>query len=91
MIRIEPGHRGWIAVTAVIMVITGFVVGRSVVHSIEIRRQIRDLERQKEAFEEKIAADSTLVEQLRFDDYLEEYARERFLMQRPDEKVYITE
>ena len=32
---------------------------------------------------------STLLERLRYDDYLEEYARENYHMQRSDEHVYI--
>ena len=45
----------------------------------------------KTHYTEKIEQDSTLVEQLQYDDYLEEYARERFRMQRRDEQVYIVE
>ena len=40
---------------------------------------------------ERIAQDSALVEQLRYDDYLEEYARENYHMLRRDEHVYIVE
>ena len=42
-------------------------------------------------YRERIAQDSALVEQLRHDDYLEEYARENYHMQRRDEHVYIVE
>ena len=31
------------------------------------------------------------AEQLRYDDYLEEYAREHYHMQRRDERVYLIE
>ena len=49
------------------------------------------MQREKEFFQAKIEADSTLLERLRYDEYLEEYAREHFRMQRPDEHVYIIE
>ena len=47
------------------------------------------LEREKALYEEKIARDSALIEQLKQDDFLEQYAREHFHMQRKGEKVYI--
>jgi len=85
------GKRFWIAATAVILVFTAFVVGRNAVHAIKLRRQIGALMREQERYRAKIERDSTLLEQLRYDDYLEEYAREHYHMQRRDEHVYILE
>ena len=42
-------------------------------------------------YRERIARDSALIEQLQYDDYLEEYARENYHMQRRNEHVYIIE
>lgn len=83
--------RLWIAATAVILLFTLFVVGRNALHAVRIKRQINALEREREFFREKIVADSTLIEKLRYDDFLEEYAREHYRMQGPDEHVYIIE
>lgn len=83
--------RFWIAATLLIVLFTLFVVGRNVVHAIRIKRQINALTRQKTAFQAKITADSLLLRQLRYDEYLEEYAREHFRMRRPDDHVYIIE
>lgn len=85
---LKLGRRFWIAATAVILVFTAFVVGRNAVHAVKIKRQIAALTREKEQYRVKIERDSTLIERLRYDDYLEEYARERFRMQRRDEQVY---
>ena len=85
------GRKFWIIVTAIIVVFTVFVIGRHVVHAVKIKRQINALNREKERYREKIDRDSTLLEQLRYDDYLEEYAREHYHMQRRDEHVYIIE
>lgn len=85
------GRRFWIAATAMIVVITGFVVARNAVHAVKIKRQIGALERERRQYRERIARDSVLIERLRYDDYLEEYARERFHMQRRDEEVYLIE
>ena len=85
------GRRFWIVTTAIILVFTVLLVGRNLLHTVRIRRQIAVLEREKALYEERIARDSALLERLRYDDYLEEYARERYRMQRRDEHVYILE
>ena len=38
---------------------------------------------------QKITEDSTILENLRDDDYLERYAREHYLMKRKDETIYL--
>lgn len=87
--KIQFGRKFWIAATAVIVVFTVFVVGRNALHAVKIKRQINVLAREQAYYAEKIAQDSTLLEQLRYDDYLEQYARENYRMQRRDEHVYI--
>lgn len=87
--KIQLGRRFWISATVVILVFTAFVVGRNAVHAVKIKRQINALTREKAYYAEKIAQDSTLLEQLKYDDYLEQYARENYRMQRRDEHVYI--
>ena len=79
----------WIGATLLIIVLTAFAAGRNLIHAFKIRSQIRVLEREKALYEEKIARDSALIEQLKQDDFLEQYAREHFHMQRTGEKVYI--
>lgn len=87
--KIRVGKKGWMIVTGVILLFTTLIVGRNLLHAIRTKRDIRTLEREKRFYLEKIEQDSTLVERLQYDDYLEEYARERFRMQRRDEHVYI--
>ena len=89
--KIQVGRRFWIVLTAIIVVFSVFVIGRNALHAVKIKRQISLLERQFDYYVEKIAQDSTLLERLRYDDYLEEYAREHYHMQRRDEHVYILE
>ena len=83
--------RFWIGATVLIMAFTLFVVGRNVVHAIKIQRQINELNRKKAVFQTKITADSLLLRQLRYDEYLEQYAREHYRMRRHDDHVYIVE
>ena len=95
--KIQFGRRFWIVATAVIVVFTVFVVGRNALHAVKIKRQINALNREREFYRtreqsyysEKIAQDSTLLERLKYDDYLEEYARENYHMQGRNEHVYI--
>lgn len=89
--KIRLGRKFWIAATAIIVVLTLFVVGRNALHAVKIKGQINALLREELFYRERIAQDSALVEQLRYDDYLEEYARENYHMQRRDEHVYIVE
>lgn len=89
--KIRIGRRFWILLTAGIVIFSVFVIGRNALHAVKIKRQINGLERQYDFYVEKIAQDSALLERLRYDDYLEEYAREHYHMQRRDELVYILE
>lgn len=83
------GKKLWRGATVLIVVFTLSVVVRNVVHAVYLKREINGLERDIRMWEARIAADSILLEQLRYDEYLEEYAREHFRMQRLDERVYI--
>ena len=87
--KIQFGRKFWIVATAAIVVFTVFMVGRNALHAVKIKRQINVLTRERAYYSEKIEQDSTLLERLRYDDYLEEYARENYHMQRSDEHVYI--
>ena len=78
--KIELGKRFWLALTAAILILTFFVVGRNFLHAVRINRQINRLEREAEIYRARIAEDSLLIEQ---------YAREHYNMQKPGEKVYI--
>ena len=85
----ELGPRFWITTTVIVVLFSLFFIGRHLLHAIGIKRDIARLQRDEQHYRTRIAEDSTLVEHLRFDDYLEQYARERFRMQRRNEKVYL--
>ena len=83
----QVGKKFWIGATLLIVILTLSVV----VHAIRIKRQINALEREKAAYQARIAEDSTLLEHLRYDEYLEEYAREHYRLQYADDRVYLIE
>ena len=82
--KIQFGRKFWIVATAAIVVFTVFMVGRNALHAVKIKRQINVLTRERAYYSEKIEQDSALLERLRYDDFLEEYARENYHMQRRD-------
>ncbi len=78
----------WILLTAIAVGFTTYIVGRNLLHILKSNRSLKELRKEAEHYRQQIEADSTLIEHLRYDDYLEEYARERFNMQRRDEQVF---
>ncbi len=89
--KVRLGERFWITLTTVIILFTLFIIGRNLVTVVKVYHRIHLLEREKELYEKRIAEDSTLLEKLQYDEYLEQYAREHYHMQRRNEDVYIME
>ncbi|MDE6778507.1 MAG: septum formation initiator family protein [Alistipes sp.] len=79
----------WIVVTVVAACFSASVLVQNCWHAFKISRRIRQLEREQAVYRDRIAQDSSLLEQLRYDEYLEQYAREHYHMQRRNEHVYI--
>lgn len=85
---------GWVngpyrAVAFVVIVILLILFGRDVLESIRVRNEIRRLSNRKEMLEQQIREDSTLLQNLRDPDFLERFAREKYLMRKEGEDVYI--
>ena len=81
----------WRILTIVISLLTLFIIAKSAWSIVKSKRHIRQLERRKIELQSSITADSTTIEQLKIDEYLEKYACERYNMHRKDEKIYIIE
>jgi cell division protein FtsB len=56
-----------------------------------LRLEISDLEEQRDAYRAVIGQDSTMLERLKYDEYLEEFARERYYMQGKGEQIFVFE
>ena len=89
--KVRLGDRFWITLTTVIILFTLVVIWRNLITVVKVHHRIRLLKREKAMYEERIAKDSTLLEQLQYNEYLEQYAREHYHMQRRNEDVYIME
>ncbi|MBE6198796.1 MAG: septum formation initiator [Rikenellaceae bacterium] len=81
----------WLGVTAVIFIYTAVVTVRNLVIIVRVNSRIARLEKQYDLYRGRIDQDSTLLEQLKYDEYLEQFAREKFHMQRANENIYIVE
>lgn len=81
----------WLGVTAVIFIYTAVVTVRNLVIIVRVNSRIARLEKQYDLYRGRIDQDSTLLEELKYDEYLEQFAREKFHMQRANENIYIIE
>ena len=81
----------WLGLTAVIFIYTAVVIVRNLVVIVRVNSRISNLEEQYDLYRSRVDQDSTLLEQLKYDEYLEQFAREKFHMQRADERIYIVE
>lgn len=81
--------RFWIIAVVIAVVVIAMMSGNFVVKSFHLRRDIAALNKQIEACRKKIAEDSTMLENLRYDEYIEAYAREHYNLQKRNETVYI--
>jgi len=79
------------AVSVSVLVLLIVLFGREVLSSLRVSAEIGDLERRKAELIRSIEADSVLLERLRDPEFLERYARERYLMRKEHETVYIIE
>ena len=79
-------------ITLVSVVLLGLIlIGRPLVSLIESSIEIRNLNREKALYEESIRKDSKLIEDLKNEEFLERYAREKYFMQGKGEQVFIVE
>ena len=81
----------WLGLTAVIFIYTAVVIVRNLIVIVRVNSRISNLEEQYDLYRSRVDQDSTLLEQLKYDEYLEQFAREKFHMQRANEHIYIVE
>jgi cell division protein FtsB len=85
---------GWVkgpsrAIALAVLVVLVVLFGRDVLSSWYLRGEIGRLRERKQELLDSLAADSLLLRRLDDPEFLERYARERYLMRRPGETVYI--
>ena len=81
--------RFWIIAVIIALIVMVFMSGQFVVKCFRWRRDIAALTKEVEMYRAKIAEDSAMLENLKYDEYIEAYAREHYNLQRKDETVYV--
>lgn len=67
------------------------IIPPALIPLIKTNIEIRALEQEKQQYIESIRRDSIHIEMLKNDDFLEQYAREKYFMQGKDEQIFIVE
>ena len=80
-----------------VLVLTVFVVWmiffdtNSLLIHMELKREIKKLEKQKEFLKEEIAKDKEVMDRLSDPEELEKFAREQYYLKKKDEEIFIIE
>lgn len=83
-------NRNIIIVLAILFALWLLFLDRNNVVSLKkVDRQIEELERERDFFRSRIAADSAIIEGLKDSAYLETFARENYYMKRAGESMYL--
>lgn len=89
----------WFKVTSniYVVIITIFIIwmlfidSNSLLTHIELKKEIKKLEKQKEHLQKEIHQDKKTIKNLRNDKGLEKFARENYYLKKDNEEIYIIE
>lgn len=83
-------RRIFIILTLLFVVWMLFVDELNVFHRLSLDKKINNLEQQKEYYQQEIRRDSSLIKTLKNNpDSMERYAREKYLMKKENEDIFI--
>ena len=82
-------RRLWLISIVGFGLLIGVVDKNNLIEAWRLKQKINALEVQETYYRQKIAEDSTVLENLKNDRYLEQYAREHYLMKRKEETIYL--
>ena len=83
------GRRLWLISIVVFGLLIVVFDKNNLIEAWRLKQKINALEVQETYYRQKIAEDSTVLENLKNDRYLEQYAREHYLMKRKEETIYL--
>ena len=81
----------WRIIIGAAIAIGLILIGRPLFSLIKTSIEIRQLNKEKAIYEASIRRDSLLIENLKNDEFLEQYAREKYFMQAKGEQVFVVE
>ncbi len=95
----ELRKKKWFALISnmYILVLTVFVIWmvffdtNSLLIHLELRKEIRKLEKQQEFLKQEISRDKKIIEKLSDPEELEKFAREEYYLKKKNEEIYLIE
>ena len=81
----------WRITVAAVVLLGAVLILRPLVSLISNSIEIRQLNKEKALYKASIQRDSLILENLKNDEFLERYAREKYFMQGKGEQVFIIE
>lgn len=81
----------WIVATLFFVVAVLFFSNTKLPNYLKAKETVGRLHREIERYEAQIEEDSVFLENVKTDEYLEKYAREKHLMHSADEQLFIVE
>ena len=84
-------YRLWVIITIAFLLIITVFSKNTVLEAMAIRRRIKVMQKEQQYYRERSKEDSTFLENLKQDWFLEKYARETFYMKRRGEEIYLLE
>ena len=84
-------EHAWRITIAAVVFLGAVLILRPLVSLIKNSIEIRQLNKEKAHYKSSIQRDSLILENLKNDEFLERYAREKYFMQGKGEQVFIVE
>ncbi len=81
----------YILVLTIFVIWMAFFDTNSLLIHLELRKEIKKLERQKEFLEGEISKDQKVLEKLSDSSELEKFAREKYYMKKENEEIFLIE
>ncbi|WP_422860363.1 FtsB family cell division protein [Flagellimonas sp. S174] len=81
----------YILVLTIFVIWMAFFDTNSLLIHLELRKEIKKLERQKEFLEVEISKDQKVLEKLSDSSELEKFAREKYYMKKENEEIFLIE
>lgn len=91
MRRFWSKYKIGIVITAAFLLFVIFLAPGNLLDSARLSRSIKKMQREQQVYRERAREDSTFLENLKNDEFLEKYAREKFYMKRKGEEIYLIE
>ncbi len=81
----------YVLVLTVFLIWMVFFDTNSLLIHLELKKEIKNLEKQQEFLKVQIAKDKKIIEQLSDPKELEKFAREKYYLKKKDEEIYLIE